>query len=450
MKVLTVSKRMSRVFALLLAALTVMSLVSCSGDINTDNEIDIVPQTQAPTAEPTVEPTVEPTIEPTVEPTIEPTTAPTMTADPEDNKTVMLDTPHLGEMTSTEDFFKKASSDSSKVKGARQIGKGESVLILGTQGRYYKVEYSFLQGFVPMDKVNDKGETSADAFRAIPSFGATEDIEEKEYKTSTLVYFRVNPYKTSQRVDGCLELEKGARVKVNGKCGDYYRCKFGDYKGYILISDLREATAGDDGGEGGDGSYSVQHVIDKYNWAHGINKECIGWISVPGTIIDAPVLYRAGSGYYYDNHDLYGNTLESTKRYTIYSYCGVNNKVVTIAGHNMRKSGKGFHALHDVRDRLRNNPSGDKTVYLKLGEYTKWEIWACFETERYAPESTFDYLAKNPNPSDMSGWISYVCSRSEANLGSASASDKIVVLVTCARKSGDGEWRLYTFLKAVS
>ena len=99
MKVSTVSKRMSRVFALLLAALTVMSFVSCSGDINTDNEIDIVPQTQAPTAEPTVEPTVEPTIEPTVEPTIEPTTAPTMTADPEDNKTVMLDTPHLGEMT---------------------------------------------------------------------------------------------------------------------------------------------------------------------------------------------------------------------------------------------------------------------------------------------------------------------------------------------------------------
>ena len=50
----------------------------------------------------------------------------------------------------------------------------------------------------------------------------------------------------------------------------------------------------------------------------------------------------------------------------------------------------------------------------------------------------------------MSGWISYVCSHSEANLGSASASDKIVVLVTCARKRGGGWWRLYTFLKAVS
>ena len=96
-------------------------------------------------------------------------------------------------------------------------------------------------------------------------------------------------------------------------------------------------------GERGSGSRRVEALMSK-------NSDIVGWINIPGTVVDYPVMYREGDSDYYLAHDFY----KKSDRNGLPVLDGRNSAdmseaVTLIHGHNLR-SGNLFGALMDYQD----------------------------------------------------------------------------------------------------
>lgn len=162
-----------------------------------------------------------------------------------------------------------------------------------------------------------------------------------------------------------------------------------------------------------------------------------------------------GKGGYYYNKD-----------YThIFAMTPQDAQVSVIMGHNMRKSGSMFHALHHVQNAWlakgkcercgKSCGSGFKaaTFDVAYGGYSQWALVCFYETERDEPASTLSYNALGAG--NASAWLSTQLSRAASSpkgmvVSQASASDRLMILITCGDKIGGSTGaRLYMVLKAV-
>ena len=191
--------------------------------------------------------------------------------------------------------------------------------------------------------------------------------------------------------------------------------------------------------------------------AKKLNSDAVGWIKVPNTNIDYPILYDKGGKFYYLDHDIYKN---SSTAGSIVSFYGAPTHNTIITGHNSRQSGTMLHELH----KLQNNKSSlttkaNRTFTVTFGDYSKWEVWALYETNDNEPAST---LKNNTHPfrtssgswseKEITDWIAKQKSRSEIDLGvSVTADDVILTLYTCGDDYdySTAQSRLYFFLKAI-
>ncbi|MDD3920281.1 MAG: sortase [Eubacteriales bacterium] len=193
-----------------------------------------------------------------------------------------------------------------------------------------------------------------------------------------------------------------------------------------------------------------------YKEAAAINSDCIGWIKVPGTNINYPIMYDDSGKWFYNNHDIYKNSTGNPGAGSIYSYYDVLTRNVIVSGHNMRKAGTMFHELHSIQNNASSlSTKANRTFSVQLFGKTTWEVFALYETKDNEPASTLKYNIKHlsdASPSDIEKWISTQKERSEVKLDvSVSADDIFMTLVTCGDNYdySDAQSRLYVFLKCV-
>lgn len=162
-----------------------------------------------------------------------------------------------------------------------------------------------------------------------------------------------------------------------------------------------------------------------------INKDVYAWITVPGTVIDYPILQHATDNTYYLNYNIDGS----------YGYPGciytenLNSKDFTdnntvIYGHNM-KNGSMFSGLHKFEDANFFEEHTQVLIYTSEKEYVYTIFAAYIYDDRhllysfdFANEQVYaNYLEDIQNMRSMNAQL-----REDITV---TAEDKIITLVTC-------------------
>ncbi len=173
-----------------------------------------------------------------------------------------------------------------------------------------------------------------------------------------------------------------------------------------------------------------------------LNEDIYAWITVPGTVIDYPVLQHPTDDAYYLHHNLDGS----------YGYPGciytesLNAKNFTdpntvIYGHNM-KAGTMFAQLHEFEDRDFFDANREVLVYLPK-KTLRYEIFAAYVYDDRHLLYSFDF-------SDQEVYASYLKSIYDirdmsANIDkgiTVTEENKIITLVTCMAGEANAEKRL--------
>ncbi len=230
-----------------------------------------------------------------------------------------------------------------------------------------------------------------------------------------------------------------------------------------------ESATGDvseEGTKANTGISSTDSLASKIAGAKKINSDTVGWIKVPATNVDEPILY--GANWYYANHNIY-----KKKSYEgVYPFTNRMTKNVVIFGHNLRGSNSVFHQLHHMQEvalgytKCRSGACGKsisstlkdwyktsagRTWNISIFGKQKWEVFAMYEVKANEPITT---LRNNWNlsPSSAKSWIDYQLKRSEIDFGvTVTDKDQLMTLITCGTNydSATANSRLFVFLKNV-
>ena len=166
-----------------------------------------------------------------------------------------------------------------------------------------------------------------------------------------------------------------------------------------------------------------------------INPEVVGWITLPGTVIDYPVV-RTDDNEYYLSHDIYGN---ESKRGAIFMDCGnspnADNRNTILYGHNMR-DGSMFKDL----TRYKNEDFFEENTTLwfyTLKEITQWEIFSAYVTK-----SEFNYIKKDFISDE--DYLSFITALKDKSMHQTeielNAEDRIITLSTCSYEVDDARF----------
>lgn len=233
------------------------------------------------------------------------------------------------------------------------------------------------------------------------------------------------------------------------------------------------------------------------------NDETVGWISIPGTHIDYPIMFdtKGALGYYKLNDE--GKESELGSVYCHFNVAsadsmGVGQNLIITAHNNRVAYSKGnyengfFHELHHIQsvntgktncgydEKERTCPvtldaatlpdfstTEGRTWEISIdGIDAKWEVWAMYEVDKNEPESTLyyntwwptnnsdaDYKFQEPDADFVQKWIDKQISRSEYSFGTTPAvTDQFMTIYTCGdnHDSSDAQSRLYFFLRQVN
>ena len=108
-----------------------------------------------------------------------------------------------------------------------------------------------------------------------------------------------------------------------------------------------------------------------------LNPDCVGWLRIPGTKVDYPVMHTPEDMQYYLRRDFYGNDSVSGTPF-IGDRCDVNSRSMIIYGHNM-KNGTMFGQLdrYSAESFWREHPVIELGT---AGEQREYEIFGAFYT----------------------------------------------------------------------
>lgn len=118
--------------------------------------------------------------------------------------------------------------------------------------------------------------------------------------------------------------------------------------------------------------------IDFQNMQKEKNPHIYGWITIPGTSVDYPIVQHPEDNAYYLNHDLAGNEAAAGSIYTEnYNNKDFNDNLTVIYGHNM-KNGTMFKTLHYYTEQ--EFFEGHPYIYVYTETQTKvYQIFAAYE-----------------------------------------------------------------------
>jgi len=174
------------------------------------------------------------------------------------------------------------------------------------------------------------------------------------------------------------------------------------------------------------------NIIDKFKPLLKVNSDVVGWINIPGTRIDYPVLQSNDNEYYLD-HDINGN-----KSFFGSIFMDFRNNIkkkdsnIILYGHDM-KNGSMFHDLvyYKKKDFFESHPL---ILFETLYKKYKGEIFSVYVTD-----TKFNYLITNfASPEEYGAYLDTIRNKSLfKNNVTVTTKDRILTLSTCSYEFKD-------------
>lgn len=171
---------------------------------------------------------------------------------------------------------------------------------------------------------------------------------------------------------------------------------------------------------------------------HEKNQDCIGWLTIEGTVVDYPVMYRSEEKNYYLHRDFDGNYNANGCLFLAENCEPESSDNLIIYGHHMN-SGKMFAALERYKEKkfCEEHPL---ISYDTLQGKETYQVMAAFVTSVYT-EKEFAYYAftKAANKKEYDSFIETVKEQALYDTGvAASYGEKLLTLSTCEYSQKNG------------
>ncbi len=192
-------------------------------------------------------------------------------------------------------------------------------------------------------------------------------------------------------------------------------------------------------------------VLTEYQQLVETNADTVGWLTVPDTNINYPVVQKADDNEFYLDHSFYGEEDSNGSLFVDYRSDIVNENTNTIIyGHNM-KSNLMFGTLDSYLDE--NFFENHKTItFNTIYEHRTYEVFAvCLAKVEYQDENAYRYynFIQANNKAEWQAFLDNVSSLSvfDIDLSEIKETDKFLTLSTCNAYTEDG--RLFVVAKRI-
>lgn len=202
-------------------------------------------------------------------------------------------------------------------------------------------------------------------------------------------------------------------------------------------------TDEDTAGNGGQQELKRTGILDKYRALYELNPDMAGWISIPDTAIDYPVMQTLYDEEYYLRRNFYGEEDNSGMLF-MDSRCFPDKPStnIIIYGHNMKNGGMFADLLkyEDPEFYEKHRFIRFDTVY----EEALYEVVAVFRTRvAYENEDTFRFynFIEADSRSDIEDYIKNISAMSLYDIrANAITTDYLLTLSTCEYTVDDGRF----------
>lgn len=411
--------------------------------------------------------------------------------------------------TGTINFRQGPGTNYGKVTGCAQVPKGATVTLLeytSSDNGWYKVIYGSYTGYLSAKYLkvtltnnnagssnNNSGNTSGSSWNTGWNTGNNNTGSNNSGSSATAttgtttgnVNFRQGPGTGYSKVSGCAKVPKGSTVTILEQTNGWYKVTYKSYTGYLSADYVRvvgggasaPGSAGSTGGVNTPGSTgnnvgSVSSNGTKYAKYTGTSADIWGSMSVAGTNINDNIYCNA-----VNNKGQFVYNAYSSSKNNLYALSYLTDPIAVIYGHNMRKVAKkqttnlGLHELHHVQNAWLGKAkceycgrscSGAKTSTFNISYNgsSSWTLVGFFELSNSTMSSaaqrkkiqTYASFNSTLTGSAKQQWVDTMMSYCNskylgATLGSISGSDKVMVIITCADKSGSKNQSMYMILK---
>ena len=410
--------------------------------------------------------------------------------------------------TGTINFRQGPGTNYGKVTGCAQVPKGATVTMLeytSSDNGWYKVIYGSYTGYLSAKYLkvtltnnnagsnNNSGNNPGSSWNTGWNTGNNNTGNNNSGSSATAttgtttgnVNFRQGPGTGYSKVSGCAKVPKGSTVTILEQTNGWYKVTYKSYTGYLSADYVRvvgggasaPGSAGSTGGVNTPGSTgnnvgSVSSNGTKYAKYTGTSADIWGSMSVAGTNISDNIYCNA-----VNNKGQFVYSAYSSSKNNLYALSYLTDPIAVIYGHNMRKVAKkqttnlGLHELHHVQNAWLGKAkceycgrscSGAKTSTFNINYNgsSSWTLVGFFELSNSTMSSaaqrkkiqTYASFNSTLTGSAKQQWVDTMMSYCNskylgATLGSISGSDKVMVIITCADKSGSKNQIMYMILK---
>ena len=394
-------------------------------------------------------------------------------------------------------FRQGPGTNYSKVTGCAQVPKGATVTLLeytSSDNGWYKVIYGSYTGYLSAKYLkvtltnnnagssnNNSGNTSGSSWNTGWNTGNNNSGNNNSGSSATAttgtttgnVNFRQGPGKNYSTVSGCTKVPKGSTVTILEQTNGWYKVTYKSYTGYLSADYVAVAGSGTNTpGSTGNNVGGVSANGTQYAKYTGTSADIWGSMSVAGTNISDNIYCNAMNS----KGQFVYNAYSSSKN-NLYALSYLTDPIAVIYGHNMRKVAKkqttnlGLHELHHVQNAWLGKAkceycgrscSGAKTSTFNINYNgsSSWTLVGFFELSNSTMSSaaqrkkiqTYASFNSTLTGSAKQQWVDTMMSYCNskylgATLGSISGSDKVMVIITCADKSGSKNQSMYMILK---
>lgn len=212
-------------------------------------------------------------------------------------------------------------------------------------------------------------------------------------------------------------------------------------KGTAAPTEFEEETTGPAASEGATQPETEPTILPEYQALYEINNDLVGWLTIPDTNIDYPVVQSPYEKDFYLHRDfykeyLYAGTLYAREECDVFA----PSDNVTIYGHRMEKPGRNmFFELDKLKQESwwrEHRTFTFDTIY----EHHTYEIVCVFKTHATQgyPYHRFEDAA---DEKEFNAFVSKVKSMQFYETGvTAQYGDKLICLSTCEYTLGDGRF----------
>lgn len=398
--------------------------------------------------------------------------------------------------TGTINFRQGPGTNYSKVTGCAQVPKGATVTLLeytSSDNGWYKVIYGSYTGYLSTKYLkvtltnnnagssnNNSGNTSGSSWNTGWNTGNNNSGNNNSGSSATAttgtttgnVNFRQGPGTGYSKVSGCAKVPKGSTVTILEQTNGWYKVTYKSYTGYLSADYVAVAGSGVNTPGSTGNNVSGSGVGTQYAKYTGTSADIWGSMSVAGTNISDNIYCNAMNS----KGQFVYNAYSSSKN-NLYALSYLTDPIAVIYGHNMRKVAKkqttnlGLHELHHVQnawlgkakcEACGRSCSGAKTSTFNISYNgsSSWTLVGFFELSNSTMSSaaqrkkiqTYASFNSTLTGSAKQQWVDTMMSYCNskylgATLGSISGSDKVMVIITCADKSGSKNQSMYMILK---